>query len=255
MNKKTSNHKTRQFVLFQTLKSSAKYVLLFKRNFIIWCLINFAFIFTLSKIPNGWTNSLSIIWLIFYYIFWTIFIRYINQRRPYFSLIRIFNGLIPSSKIMFINISIYILLLIIPYLPLLMGFKDNYLNFFEEYMNFLQENDALVGKYLFYLFMLIISPYTFTRPYIAWISSLVGKNRSILDAYKKTTGNNISFILLAIIMSGILAVLYYIDVKLNIGTLKYIASILLVYYNIVFIEIYKVFYKRKNNPKTKKSSG
>ncbi len=248
MNSRTS----KQLVLFQVLKSSAKYVLLFKRNFIFWCLINFVFIFSLSRIPNGWTNSLSIIWLILYYIFWTIFIRYINKRRPCFSLIRIFNGLIPSSKIMFINISIYILLLIIPYLPLLMGFRDNYLNFFEKYMFFLQANESLVGKYMFYLLMLIISPYTFTRPYIAWISSLVGKNRSIIDAYKKTQGNNLFFILLAIIMSGVLAVLYYIDVKLNIGTLKYIASILLVYYNIVFIEIYKIFYKHK--PRIKKSS-
>lgn len=245
----SKNHQTKQFVLSQTLKSSAKYVLLFKKNFAIWCLINFCFIFSLSRIPNGWTNSLSIIWLIFYYIFWTVFFRYINQRRPYFSLLRIFNGLIPSSKIMFINISIYIFILIIPYLPLLMGFKDNYLNFFEKYMDFLQTDDSLVGKYLFYLLMLVISPYTFTRPYIAWISSLVGKNRSILDAYKKTKGNNFSFILLAICMTAILAILYYIDVKCHIGTLKYIASVLIVYYNIVFIEIYKTFYKRK--PKIK----
>ena len=104
--KRISIPEIHDFSLPTVLKSSAKFVLLFKQTILIWCLVNFAFIYLFKLIPNGWTDSLSILWLVAYYIYWSVFIRYILQHKPYFSLIRIFNGLIPASKIMFINISI-----------------------------------------------------------------------------------------------------------------------------------------------------
>lgn len=238
------------FSLLTALKSSAKFVLLFKQTFIIWCTINFAFLYIFQLIPNGWTNSLSIIWLISYYVFLTIFIRHTLQHKPYFSLIRIFNSLVPSSKIMFMNIIIYLFVVICPYIPLLMGFSDKYLEIFETYMGIIQSNNNLSGKALFYVFMLLISPFTITRPYLAWISSLVGKSRSIMDAYKKTKGYYWRFVSYAIVMSSSLALSYYIDTIYNLNTLVYIMTFLFMYFNIVFISLYKCFYKKK----TKKSS-
>ncbi len=242
----------RSFVLSAVLKSSAKFVLLFRRTFILWCLANFTFLFVFSFIPNGWTNSLSILWLVAYYVYWCIFIRYVQQHPPYFSLIRIFNGLIPASKIMFINISIYLIVVILPYVPLFMGFRDKYLEFFEQYMGILQSYDSLFGKTLFYLFMLLLSPYTISRPYLAWISSLIGKNRSIIDAYKKTHGNYWNFVFCAAVMSSLFMVSYYIDTIFHLNTLIYLMSVFPVYFNVVFIGIYKIFYKRK--PKIKQTS-
>ena len=64
---------------------------------------------------------------------------------------------------------------------------------FEQYMGILQSYDSLFGKTLFYLFMLLLSPYTISRPYLAWISSLIGKNRSIIDAYKKNARQLLEF--------------------------------------------------------------
>ncbi|MCM1323103.1 MAG: hypothetical protein NC218_02865 [Acetobacter sp.] len=239
----------RNFSLPVVLKSSAKFVLLFRRTFLLWCLANFAFLYIFKLIPNGWTNSLSILWLVAYYVYWCIFIRYVQQHPPYFSLVRIFNGLIPASKIMFINISIYLLVVIIPYIPLFMGFRDKYLEFFERYMEILQSYDSLPGKTLFYILMLLLSPYTISRPYLAWISSLIGKNRSIIDAYKKTHRNYWNFVLCASVMSLLFMISYYIDTIYHINTLIYLMSVFPVYFNIVFIGIYKVFYKRK--PKIK----
>ncbi|MBR5599401.1 MAG: hypothetical protein IKW39_05100 [Alphaproteobacteria bacterium] len=198
-----------------------------------------------STIPNGWRNSLSILWLVGYYIFWSIFIRYILQHRPYFSLIRIFNALIPSSKIMFINIALYILITIIPFIPLIMGFRDKYLEFFEAYMLILQSHETMFGKSLYYCFMILISPYTITRPYLAFISSLVGKSRSIMDAYNKTKGHYWRFVSYSFIMSLLFAISYYLDRLYNLKTLIFVMSITLIYFNIVFINIYKNFYRRR----------
>ena len=248
----TKPKERRSFALSAVLKSSAKFVLLFRRTFILWCLATFAFLLLFRFIPNGWTNSLSILWLVAYYVYWCVFIRYVQQHPPYFSLIRIFNGLIPASKIMFINISIYLIVVILPYIPLFMGFRDKYLEFFEAYMGVLQSHDSLPGKTLFYLFMLLLSPFTISRPYLAWVSSLIGKSRSIIDAYKKTRGNYWNFVLCAGVMSSLFMVSYYIDTIFHLDTLLYLMSVLPIYFNVVFIGIYKVFYKRK--PKVKPTS-
>jgi len=250
--KRISIPEIHDFSLPTVLKSSAKFVLLFKQTILIWCLVNFAFIYLFKLIPNGWTDSLSILWLVAYYIYWSVFIRYILQHKPYFSLIRIFNGLIPASKIMFINISIYIILVVVPYIPLLMGFRDKYLEFFESYMGILQSNDTLSGKAMFYGIMILLSPYTIARPYLALISSFVGKSRSIIDSYKKTHGYYWRFVSCSIVMSSLFALSFYIDTKYKIDTITYVMTFFLIYFNIVFINIYKCFYKRK--PKAKQSS-
>ena len=235
----------RTFSLLSILKSSIKFAYTYKQVFFSWCFANFIFLYALSLIPNGWKNSLSIIWLMAYYLFLCTFIRYIQQRLPYFSLIRVFNGLIPVSKIMFMNISIFLLTIIFQYVPMLMGFQYKYLDFFEKYMGILQSHDGLPEKTLLYIFMAIISPYTICRPYLAWISSLVGKSRSIIEAYKKTKGNYWKFLLCFVFLSSIFLITFYIDTIYKLKTTVFVMSIWIIFANIVFINLYKIFYKRK----------
>ena len=251
---KSSGIEIKDFSLSNTIKSSAKFVLLYKRTFMLWILSNFAFLYIFTLIPNGWTNSLSILWLVGYYVFWCVFIRHIQQHPPYFSLIRIFNGLIPASKIMFINISIYLVLVVAPYIPLFMGFRDKYLEFFENYMELLQSHDSLLGKTLFYILMVLLSPYTISRPYLAWISSVIGKSRSIFDAYKKTQGNYWKFVICGIFMSGLFMISYIIDGAFGVKSKIYVISVLAIFFNVMFIDIYKVFYKRKRASKSKEAT-
>ncbi len=240
---KDSDYKS--FSLLSILKSSIKFAFTYKKTFFSWCFANFIFLYALSLIPNGWKNSLSILWLMVYYLFLCVFIRYIHQREPYFSLIRVFNGLIPVSKIMFMNISIFLLTIIFQYIPMLMGFQYKYLDFFENYMGILQSYNGLPEKTLLYVFMAIISPYTICRPYLAWISSLVGKSRSIIDAYKKTKGNYWKFLLCFVFLSAIFLITYYIDTIYKLKVTVFVMSVWIIYSNIVFINIYKIFYKRK----------
>ena len=221
---KSAAAEMRSFSLWCVLKSSIKFILLFKRTFLLWCLANFAFLVVFRQIPNGWTNSLSILWLVAYYVFWCVFVRHIN-------------------------IIIYLVLVIAPYIPLFMGFREKYLEFFEQYMAVLQSHNSLPGKTLFYVLMLLLSPYTISRPYLAWLSSLIGKSRSIIDAYKKTQGNYWNFVFCAVVMSGLFALSYFIDVTYKTSSLIFVMSVLPIFFNVVFIDIYKVFYKRRKNIK------
>lgn len=247
--KSKSISEIKTFSLITVLKNSTRFVLLYKKVFISWCLANFIFLYLFRWIPNGWTNSLSILWLVAYYVFWCVFIRYVPQHQPYFSLIRIFNGLIPTSKIMFINISIYVLLAITPYIPFFMGFRDKYLEFFESYMAIMQSNNSLLSSVLVYVFMILISPYTIIRPYIAFIGAIIGRNRSIMDAYKRTWGNYVNFVIFAVFMSGFIMLSYGIDDAFKINSKIILMSILPIYFNIVMINVYKIFYKYRAKTK------
>ena len=251
---KKTKHKSldteiKELSLVSVFKGANRFIWIYKKTICLWLLINYALFYIFTLIPRGWTNSLSILWLVAYYIYWCIFVRYIQQHRPYFSLIRTMNGLIPTSKILFINIFLYVLIVIIPYVPMLMGFRDKYLECFESYMRFIGSYDAIPGILMFCILLLLLSPYTITRPYLAWLSSLIGKSRSIMDAYKKTRGNYWSFVFYFGIISSPFLISYGIDTFYKIDSLFFIIPLYTMYFNITAISIYKTFYKRYKTPK------
>lgn len=249
MKHNTTNTDIKEFSLMSVFKSSNRFIWMYKKTILLWLCANYILLYIFTLIPNGWTNSLSILWLIIYYVYWCIFIRYIQQHRPYFSLVRTLNGLIPTSKILFINIFLYVLIITIPYIPLFMGFRNKYLEFFENYMRFIESYNTVPGKALFFIFLLLISPYTISRPYLAWISSLIGKSRSIMDAYKKTHGNYLAFVLCLTITSSICILFYCVDTVYKKHTLFLIMPIFTIYFNIVSITLYKIFYKQCKSSK------
>ena len=245
MKHKSLNTDIRDFSPVSVFKSSNRFIWLYKKTILLWLLANYALLYIFTLIPRGWTNSLSILWLVAYYVYWCIFVRYIQQHRPYFSLIRTMNGLIPTSKILFINIFLYVFILAIPYVPMLMGFRDKYLECFENYMRFIVSYDSIPGTIMFCLFLLLISPYTISRPYLAWLSSLIGKSRSIMDAYKKTRGNYSSFVFYLGIISIPCVISYGIDTICKTDSLFFIMPLFTTYFNITSIGIYKIFYQRR----------
>lgn len=249
MKPKSSDTFYKELSLMFVFKSSNKFIWIYKKTILLWLMANYALLYIFTLIPRGWTNSLSILWLVAYYVYWCIFVRYIQQHRPYFSLIRTMNGLIPTSKILFINIFLYVFIITIPYVPMFMGFRDKYLECFESYMRFIESYDAIPGIFLFCLLLLLLSPYTISRPYLAWLSSLIGKSRSIMDAYKKTKGNYWSFVFYFGIISSPFLISYGIDTFYKINSLFFIIPLYTMYFNITAISIYKIFYKRQKQLK------
>ena len=245
MKHKSSNTDIKKLSLVSVFKNSNRFIWLYKKTIFLWLLANYAFFYIFTLIPHGWTNSLSILWLVAYYVYWCVFVRYIQQHRPYFSLIRTMNGLIPTSKILFINIFLYVFIVIVPYVPMIMGFRDKYLECFENYMRFIGSYNSIPGTMMFCTLLLLLSPYTISQPYLAWLSSLIGKSRSIMDAYKKTKGNYWSFVLCLSAISSICLIAYGIDSIYKTKALFFIMPVYITYFNIVFIFIYKTFYQRR----------
>ena len=130
-----------------------------------------------------------------------------------------------------------------------MGFRDKYLEFFEGYMEIMQNDNSFYSTAIIYIFIILISPYTISRPYIAFIGAIIGRNRSIMDAYKRTQGNYLNFVKCAFLISIFIIVFYSIDNALNINSKIILMTILPIYFNIVMIKIYKVFYKYRAKSK------
>ena len=212
-------------------------------------LINFVFLGAFALIPGGLSNPLSIVWLMCYYVYWCGFFRVYFKKKPYFLTMDIFGSVIPSTKIFFITVLAAFALIILPYLPLFMGFNEKYLLFFEKYMQALQNAEAsILNQIVLSVILLIISPLIICRPYFAWISSLQGLNASMRKAFRKTEGNYWRFVWIMIVLNLPCLAVYELD--------KYIGchgwlsvgfySIFFIYLNLVFAKLYDFFYNERN---------
>ena len=145
----------------------------------------------------------------------------------------------------FITFGLLFFLLILPFLPLLMGFNNKYLLFFERYMEMLQAPQmGLLNMAIFSLIFLLISPFAFSRPYLAWISALQGFSGSVRKVFKKTKGNNLTFIALMFLLNLPCFFVYEADIFLKCHGWFSVGfySIYLLYFNIVFAKVYDWFY-------------
>lgn len=207
---------------------------------------NLALLSVFSFIPQGFSNPLSMLWLVAYYVFWCGFFRVYYHKQPYFMTKTIFGSMVPSTKIFFITLFAAFLLVILPYLPLLMGFNDRYLLFFEKYMAALQNVEgSLLNRLVFTGVLVLISPLIICRPFFAWISSLQGLNGSMRKAFRKTEDNYWNFVLIMLLLNIPCVVAFELDLFL--GCHGWLAvgfySLFFIYFNLVFAKLYDFFYE------------
>ena len=208
-------------------------------------IVHFLLCAVFNLLPGGFSNPISLIWSLLYYVFWCVFFRFYYQKKPYFCISKVCASAIPSSKMIFITFGLLFFLLILPFLPLLMGFNNKYLLFFERYMEMLQAPQmGLLNMAIFSLIFLLISPFAFSRPYLAWISALQGFSGSVRKVFKKTKGNNLTFIALMFLLNLPCFFVYEADIFLKCHGWFSVGfySIYLLYFNIVFAKVYDWFY-------------
>lgn len=240
--------KVKKLQLTDILKQSYLYMRLHENSLRPIWLIHILFCVIFNFLPGGFTNPISLLWSVCYYIFWCAFFRFYYQKKPYLCASKICASAIPSSKMIFITFSLLFFLIVLPFIPLMMGFHNKYLLIFERYMAALQVPETSVFNVLiFSLIFLLISPFAFCRPYLAWISALQGYSGSIRKVFKKTTGNNIRFLSLIFLLNLPCFVAYGADVLLHCHGWFSVGfySIYLIYFNIVFAKVYDFFYQQK----------
>lgn len=235
----------KKFPILKICAEAFDYAKMHSKTLCIFWIVNFLFLAVFEFIKNGFSNPLSMLWLAFYYIYWCVFFRIYYNKKPYLLTCDIFGSLIPSTKMFFLVIAMSLFLGVLPYLPLLMGFDDQYLLLFERYMQQLQAApantlDMLILSAIFMLF----SPLILCRPFLAWISSLQGLNGSLKKAWKKTSGNYWRFVLIMIGLNLPCVIAYELDLYLKCNGWLIVAaySVSFIYYNLVFAKLYDFFY-------------
>lgn len=231
----------------QTLKEAYQYMVQNEKAIHPIWFIHIVLCAVINLMEGGFSNPLSLIWLVAYYIFWCVFFRMYYQKKPYFSFKKIGASVLPSTKMFFMTFSLILLLVVLPYIPLLMGFHNRYLAAFERYMAAIQAPEmSLYNSAVFSLVFIVISPIVFCRPYLAWISSLQGCSGSIKKVFKRTKGNDMSFMYLMFLLNIPCFIVYGFDMMLGcFGWFSVVFySIYLIYFNIVLAKVYDFFYQQ-----------
>ena len=145
-----------------------------------------------------WKTPLLWLLLAVVYVFWAYFFRYYFKRKPYLEFHALFYSLVPSTKIVVLTVLTALLLAVLPFLPLFLGFsqdfKDEYMLFLQRYM---QDSDWVdLGLSLV---VVVTSPLILFRPYLAWISALIGRSGTLRSAWNRPRGNYWEFLLLAVV--------------------------------------------------------
>ncbi len=99
------------------------------------------------------------------------------------------------------------------------------------------------GKIILYLGVITLLTFSFFIPGFAWVSTISGKDTSIISAYIKTGGNLIKTVAVFVIMFGILPlIISYIGLTSGSVVLGILYALLTVFQIIVFMHLYDFFY-------------
>lgn len=188
-------------------------------------------------------NVIFLIWTIVFYIFWCFFFRFYYDRKPYILFKKIADSLVPSTKILFMTFVFATILVVLPYIPLFMGLPfdviDRYTYFLKEYM----QDTKLVDLGLNCL-LILVSPVILYRPFMAWISAVIGRSGQLKTALIKTKGNYWQFVAVIALFNFPLLVLERLSSWLSIPDVIYwfVASPIFVFFNIVIAKSYDFFF-------------
>ena len=203
------------------------------------------------KSLGGISNPFSILWLTAYYLFWCWFYRYYYNLKPYVMDKAIFGSLSPSTKALVIMFLVTVCIILLPMIPLFLGFNDVYLNFYEQYTSAVESLSSPkdIGASLAEIFIIcfifsLLAPAMICKPYLAWISALRGTNASFKKAGDKIKGNYWTFVLVSALLLFPEALFDRFDAIFNLQNwLSYTGGTLIfVYTNILFAKIYDFFY-------------
>ena len=196
------------------------------------------------KLMGGMGSLLFIVWCAIYYLFWCCFFRFYYQRKPYVLTPKIFDSLIPSTKILFITLALATLLAYLPFLPLFFGLPEDVLDeyttgFIQEYMD-----EKRIYDWGMTVILILVTPLIFYRPLFAWISAVIGRSGSLRNAWRRTRGNYRSFLLVTVAFNIAAFLIDWADNLLHMSDwLTFIlGSPLVVFCNIYIAKSYDFFF-------------
>ena len=214
---------TKTIQLKRLLINTTKYCRRKWHELSLFAIIHIFLIIVGFKFINGWHDKLFLLWLVPYYMFWCFFFRFYFDRKPYIMTPKIFDTLLPSTRILGLTILVTTFIVLIPLIiPFISGnspWVDSYIN----HLQHLTEEDTQVINTITSLIITILSPLIFYRP---------------------MKGNYWQFLLLTVMINLLFIVIEFIDTKLSLGSWLFIlfGSILAVVGNVVLAKTYEYFF-------------
>lgn len=209
----------------------------------LFSIVNILFMIVGFKILNAWHDGLFLLWLVPYYMFWYFFFRFYFGRKPYMLTLKIFETLLPSTRILGITLFFVTILII---LPLLIPFISGDEFWVERYLYHLQKytEESQMLNLMTMIILSVISPLIFYRPMMAWIGSVIGRSSLLSTAYARTKGNYWQFLLITVFFNAIFTGLELADVSWDMGSWPVIllGSPVVVFMNIVLAKTYEYFF-------------
>lgn len=232
-----------KFPLKLILQSAGRYCI---ENYKVTLGFGLVFYILLALMVWSWQS----IWLwpilALFYVIWGVFFRYYFNRYPSMSLKPLFNSLLPAVKIVLLIVVIATLFFMMPTMLLFVNISPEFNAGYAKFMQADMDNYDLQVMAANILF-LIVSPIVAYRPFLAWISAILGRSGSLRQAWSKTTGNYGRFLAIAVITELSLMILRRMIFYFN-GN-DYItvafAAVILVYFNVVAAQVYKFFFLDK----------
>ena len=229
----------RKLPLMKILDASVDYCVENVKSVSAFVAVNLLFLLASLLLPGGYANPMFLVWLAVYYVFWCYFFRFYFNRKPYLMFKKICDSLVPSTKILFLTAVFALIFAAFPIvLPFLLPVEmvDAYTNFLRKYLNELD--------WVMLLILLLISPLILYRPFMAWISSVIGRSGQLKTAFARTEGNYWRFVAMGIVFNAIFIVFEYLNRIIEVPQIlmMLVYAPLLVYFNVVIAKAYEFFF-------------
>lgn len=229
----------RKLPLLKILDASVDYCVENVKSVSAFVVVNLLFLLASLLLPGGYANPMFLVWLAVYYVFWCYFFRFYFNRKPYLMFKKICDSLVPSTKILFLTAVFALIFAAFPIvLPFLLPVEmvDAYTNFLRKYLNELD--------WVMFLILLLISPLILYRPFMAWISSVIGRSGQLKTAFARTEGNYWRFVAMGIVFNAIFIVFEYLNRIIEVPQIlmMLVYAPLLVYFNVVIAKAYEFFF-------------
>ncbi|MBQ9235516.1 MAG: hypothetical protein IJ184_03525 [Alphaproteobacteria bacterium] len=214
------------------------------RDFWPVCLISSAvFYLLLIGLVRGWQSMAVWPLLAVFYILWGVFFRYYFHRRPYLDWRMLFDSLIPSTKIVLLTVLVATFIAALPVLLLFINISPEFNSSYAKlWQGDIKNPDIML--FITNVLFLLVSPQIAYRPFLAWISALIGRSGSLKFAWEKTRDNYFVFLTIALMTDCSLFLLRRIIFAY--GGNDYItmlfAAPLLVYFNVVSAKVFEFFF-------------
>ena len=229
----------RKLPLMKILDASVDYCVENVKSVSAFVTVKLLFLLVSLLLPGGYANPMFLVWLAVYYVFWCYFFRFYFNRKPYLMFKKICDSLVPSTKILFLTAVFALIFAAFPIvLPFLLPVEmvDAYTNFLRKYLNELD--------WVMLLILLLISPLILYRPFMAWISSVIGRSGQLKTAFARTEGNYWRFVAMGIVFNAIFIVFEYLNRIIEVPQIlmMLVYAPLLVYFNVVIAKAYEFFF-------------